>query len=107
MSFHVKWLNYDDLHNTWEPWKNFRLCDALHVYLRNNDMSRFTPKNLEESTDEVWVCHMVPDVADTQVDRLLQAELSVKWSILSGDNSVDYAWLDYWQAKGNNRAILQ
>ena len=52
-----------------------------------------------------WVA--LPDVADTQVDRLLQAELSVKWRILSADNSVDYAWLDYWQAKGNNRAILQ
>ena len=32
MSFYVKWLNYDDSHNTWEPWKNLRLCDALHVY---------------------------------------------------------------------------
>ena len=53
MSFHVKWLNYDDSHNTWEPWKNLRLCDALHVYLRNNNMSRFVPKNLEGSTDEV------------------------------------------------------
>ena len=30
MSFHVKWLNYDDSHNTWEPWKSLRLCDALH-----------------------------------------------------------------------------
>ena len=32
MSFHVKWLNYDNSHNTWEPWKNLRLCEALHVY---------------------------------------------------------------------------
>ena len=53
MSFHVKWLNYDDSHNTWEPWKNLRLCDALHVYLRNNNMSRFVPSNIEGSTDEV------------------------------------------------------
>jgi hypothetical protein len=51
MSFHVKWLNYDNSHNTWEPWKNLRLCEALHVYLRNNNMSRFIPKNLEGSTD--------------------------------------------------------
>ena len=21
MSFQVKWLNYDDTHNSWEPWK--------------------------------------------------------------------------------------
>ena len=53
MSFHVKWLNYDNSHNTWEPWKNLRLCESLHVYLRNNNMSRFIPKNLEGSTDEV------------------------------------------------------
>ena len=53
MSFHVKWLNYDDSHNTWEPWKNLRLCDALHVYLRNNNMSRFAPRNIEGSTTEV------------------------------------------------------
>ena len=46
-------LNYDDSHNTWEPWKNLRLCEALHVYLRNNNMSRFIPKDLEGSTDEV------------------------------------------------------
>ena len=53
MSFHVKWLNYDDSHNTWEPLKNLRLCDALHVYLRNNNMSRFVPRNIEGSTTEV------------------------------------------------------
>ena len=28
---HVKWLTYEDSHNTWEPWKNLRLYDALHV----------------------------------------------------------------------------
>jgi hypothetical protein len=48
MSFHVKWLNYDTSHNTWEPWRNLRLCEALHVYLRENKMSRFIPKNLED-----------------------------------------------------------
>ena len=49
MSFHVKWLNYDDSHNTWEPWKSLRLCDALHDYLRNNNMTRFIPKNIERT----------------------------------------------------------
>ena len=53
MSFHVQWLNYDYSHNTWEPWKNLRLCDALHVYFQNNNMSRFIPKILEGSTDQV------------------------------------------------------
>ena len=49
MSFHVKWLNYDDTHNSWEPWKNLRLCEALHDYLRDNKMKHFIPKNLEAS----------------------------------------------------------
>ena len=49
MSFHVKWLNYDDSHNTWEPCKKLRLCEALHDYLRNNKMKHFIPKKLETS----------------------------------------------------------
>ena len=53
MSFHVKWLNYDNSHSTWEPWKNLRLYEALHVCLADNNMSRFIPKNLEGSTNEV------------------------------------------------------
>ena len=49
MSFHVKSLNYDDSHNTWEPWKSLRLCEALHDYLRDNKMKHFIPKNIETS----------------------------------------------------------
>ena len=49
MSFHVKWLNYDDSHNTWEPWKSLRLCEALHDYLRENKMKHFIPKTIETS----------------------------------------------------------
>ena len=49
MSFQVKWLNYNDTHNSWEPWKNLRLGEALHKYLRNNKMKHFIPKNLEAS----------------------------------------------------------
>ena len=52
MSFHVKWLNYDNSHNTWEPSKNLRLCKALHAYLADNNMSRFIPKNLKRSSIE-------------------------------------------------------
>ena len=53
MSFHVKLLDYDNSHNTLEPWKNLRLCEALHVYLADSKMLRFIPKNLEGSTIEV------------------------------------------------------
>ena len=49
MSFHVKWLKYDDSHNTWETWKSLRLSDALHVYLRNNSVTRFIRKRIERS----------------------------------------------------------
>ena len=49
MSFHVKWLNYDDSHNTWEPWKSLQLCEALHDSLRDNKMKYFIPKNIETS----------------------------------------------------------
>lgn len=49
LSFLVKWLNYDMGSNTWEPWRSLRLCEALHVYLRNNNMARFVPKNIENT----------------------------------------------------------
>jgi hypothetical protein len=42
--FHVKWLNYDDTHNTWEPWSGVRLTDALHAYLRTVNLSRLIPR---------------------------------------------------------------
>jgi hypothetical protein len=44
MTFHVKWLNYDASHNTWEPWKSLRMTDQLHDYLRENNMVNIIPK---------------------------------------------------------------
>jgi hypothetical protein len=44
MKFLVKWLNFDDSHNTWEPWNNLRLTDALHDYLRLKGLSSIIPK---------------------------------------------------------------
>jgi hypothetical protein len=38
LSFLVKWLGYDDTYNTWEPWKNIRITDEVHVYLKANNM---------------------------------------------------------------------
>ena len=49
ISFDVKWLNYDDSHNTWKPWKSLRLCEALDDYIRDNKMKHFIPKDLETS----------------------------------------------------------
>ena len=44
LHFYVKWLNYSEEHNTWEPWANLRLVDKLHDYLRANNMARLIPR---------------------------------------------------------------
>ena len=44
MSFLVRWLNYDQSHDSWEPWKNLRATDQLHDYLRRNNMQKVIPK---------------------------------------------------------------
>ena len=48
MRFHVKWLNYDSTHNTWEPWQSLRTTDQLHKYLRDNDMVKTIPKQFRD-----------------------------------------------------------
>ena len=48
MKFHVKWLNYDVTHNTWEPWSYLRTTDQLIQYLRDNDMSSIIPKQFRD-----------------------------------------------------------
>ena len=42
--FFVKWLNYDESHNTLEPWESLRLTDALHDYLRLHNTKKLIPK---------------------------------------------------------------
>ena len=36
LQFLVKWVGYDNSHNTWEPWSNVRDNIILHQYLRDN-----------------------------------------------------------------------
>ena len=36
MKFFVKWLGYDDSHNSWIPWSEARNLAALDTYLKNN-----------------------------------------------------------------------
>ena len=43
MSFKVRWTGYSEEHDSWEPWKNIRLVDKLHEYLRDNDMAKLIP----------------------------------------------------------------
>ena len=53
MKFLVKWKGYDESHNSWEPWKNLRLVDKLHMYLRKHKMGKIIPKEcLKEQTPE-------------------------------------------------------
>ena len=45
--FKVKWMNYDDSYNSWEPWKALRRCDKLHDYLRADPkLKKLMPKDL-------------------------------------------------------------
>jgi hypothetical protein len=46
LKFLVKWLNYPSSKNTWEPWSNLRLVDALHTYLRAHNLQRYIPANI-------------------------------------------------------------
>ena len=44
--FPVKWLNFNDTQNTWEPWSGIRLTDAVHAYLRTVNLARLIPKSV-------------------------------------------------------------
>lgn len=43
LEFKVRWQGYSDEHDSWEPWKNLRLVDKLHDYLRENNLSKLIP----------------------------------------------------------------
>jgi transposase InsO family protein len=44
LSFKVRWQGYTEEHDSWEPWKNLRLVEQLHDYLRSHDMAKLVPK---------------------------------------------------------------
>lgn len=44
MEFQIKWLGYNDSHNSWEPYSNLRDLDILHDYLSQQNLSRLIPK---------------------------------------------------------------
>ena len=55
MKFKVHWEGYDDpMEHTWESWKNLRLVDKLHDYLKAHKMGNLIPREcLSEVTPEV------------------------------------------------------
>jgi predicted ATP-dependent endonuclease of OLD family len=44
----IRWTGFDESKDSWEPWANVRLVDVVHDYLRDNNLARLIPKNLEE-----------------------------------------------------------
>ncbi len=44
LRFYIKWLGYDDDHNSWEPYSNIRDMTICHEYLRSHGMSNHIPK---------------------------------------------------------------
>jgi hypothetical protein len=47
LKFRVKWLGYNETHNTWEPWKNLRKTTALHQFLIARNMKHRIPKEFK------------------------------------------------------------
>jgi hypothetical protein len=44
LEFLVRYLDLDESHNQWQPWKNMRNNPALHAYLRTNNLAKLVPK---------------------------------------------------------------
>ena len=44
LRFHVKWLGYDDSHNSWERWKNLMNTEHLHTYLISVNLRHLIPR---------------------------------------------------------------
>jgi hypothetical protein len=60
LKFLIKWLGYDDTHNTWELWKEVRDVETLHTYLRANNLQKIIPKKFSEYIIASWYqdhCH--------------------------------------------------
>ena len=52
LEFHVKWLNYDDTKNSWEPWKNLRCTEQLHKFLIERNLKKLIPRQFRENYPE-------------------------------------------------------
>ena len=44
----VKWVGYDESHNSWEPWKELRDNEHLHTYLILQGMAKLIPKKFHK-----------------------------------------------------------
>jgi transposase InsO family protein len=44
LRFYIKWLGYEEDHNSWEPYSNIRDMTVCHEYLRSRGMANHIPK---------------------------------------------------------------
>ena len=47
LEFHVKWLNYDESHDSWEPYSALRDTSQLHEYLRLHKLEKLIPRKFK------------------------------------------------------------
>jgi hypothetical protein len=52
LMFKVRWLGYNERHDTWEPWRSLRAKDALHDYLREIGQEKLIPKEFIQQRGE-------------------------------------------------------
>ena len=43
IEFSVRWLGYDEQHDSWEPYANLRDSTQLHAYLLEKNLKRLIP----------------------------------------------------------------
>ena len=44
-SFRVRWQGYDESCDEWLDWNQLKHVEALHKYLRRNNLAKFIPKS--------------------------------------------------------------
>ncbi len=79
--FKIRWQGYTEEHDSWEPWKNLRLVDKLHDYLRNNGMAKLVPKTddivdaLILTSEFINANTSIPDVSVSQEAEKEEADV--------------------------------
>ena len=49
LEFKVKWLSYNESHNSWEPWANLREMEILHLYLIQKNLRQLIPSKFQQN----------------------------------------------------------
>jgi Chromo (CHRromatin Organisation MOdifier) domain len=53
LQFRVKWLAYDESHNSWEPWANLREMEVLHKYLISKNLRQLVPFRFQQNYENI------------------------------------------------------